>query len=323
MDIEAYLYDADGNDQDVELKENILESLNDNQLLWVNILKRDEEVINKVARILNLDRLPIEKILKVSERPTLEKFEKFYRFFIMSVEFDKERTVSLIPIDFIVGKNFVITVHDGAVEYYSEFIKCDRGESLIGELDAESFVASLLDLHIVTYFRVMESIENDIDKLDERILKKDLENDAFLNEIIKLRSNVSRVRRWLLPHRDVFYALSRPDFKIIACSDSFETFQHLNEHFETCVEAVESSRDSVLSLFDLYATKSSHQMNFLIKRLTFITLLLGGMAVVSGILGMNFEEEFFKSSNGFWFIIVLMLVAAGVLTFIGYKKRWI
>lgn len=322
MEIESYLYDADGSDQIVEVRENFLDTLNDNQLLWINLLNREEETLEYAARVLNLKNLPVKKILKVSARPSLEKFGNFYRFFIVSVEYGSENTVNLIPIDFIVGKNFVITVHSGAVGYYSEFIESDRGETLIGGLDAESFVASLLDLHIVTYFRVMEKIENQIDKLDEKILKKDLENDIFLDEIVKLRRNVSRVRRCLLPHRDVFYALSRPDFIISDC-DSETTFQHLNEHFETCAETVESSRESVLSLFDLYTTKTSHQMNFLIKRLTFITLLLGGMGVVAGIMGMNFEESFFKDSHGFWIVIGSLILTAVILTIIGYKKRWI
>lgn len=322
MEIESYLYDAGGSDQIVEIKENFLDELKDRQLLWINVLKRDEKTLEHVARVLNLKNLPVKKILKVSTRPSLEKFENFYRFFIVSVEYGTENTVSLIPIDFIVGKNFVVTVHSGSVGYYSEFIESDRGETLIGELDAESFVASLLDLHIVTYFRVMEKLENQIDKLDEKILSKDLENDAFLNEIVKLRRNVSRIRRCLLPHRDVFYALSRPDFIISDC-DSALTFQHLNEHFETCIDAVESSRDSVLSLFDLYTTKTSHQMNYLIKRLTFITLMVGGMGVVAGIFGMNFEESFFKNSNGFWISIIAMLLLTGGLTILARKKRWI
>jgi magnesium transporter len=64
-------------------------------------------------------------------------------------------------------------------------------------------------------------------------------------------------------------------------------------------------------------------MNFLIKRLTFITLMVGGMGVIAGILGMNFEEGFFKNPLGFWFAIAGMLTLTGGLTLIAWKKRWI
>ena len=131
---------------------------------------------------------------------------------------------------------------------YRIFAKRERGEAGIGELDAESFVATMLDLHIVSYFRVLEDIEETVDRMDDRILQRDLREEEFLNQMVRLRNNVSRLRRWFLPHRDIFYALSRPDFKRIAESDSFENFQELNSHFESAVDAVESSRNTVLSL---------------------------------------------------------------------------
>ena len=149
-----------------------------------------------------------------------------------------------------------------------------------------------------------------------------MDDEKFLAQIVKLRGEVSKLRRWFLPHRDVFYALSRPDFKEIADSDSFENFKLLNEHFESAVDSIESSRDTVLSLFDLYTTKTSHRMNNLMKRLTFITVIVGTLAVISGILGMNFEEEFFKSANAFWFVIAGMIFLAVGITFFAWKKNW-
>jgi magnesium transporter len=303
MDILAYLYDADGTDKEIKLESGILESLNDNQLLWINILKRDKQLVESAASFLQLKHVPVRSILNVSERPKIDRFNDFYRFFVVSVENNEKGEIFPIPIDYIVGKNFVITIHDGDVKYFQEFRAREKGETQLGSLDAESFVVTLLDLHIVSYFRVLERIEQFVDQMDDRILKRDLEDDAFLRDMVHLRSNVSRLRRWFLPHRDVFYALSRPDFKQAAETESFENFQLLNEHFETAVDAIESSRDQVLSLFDLYTSKTAHRMNNLMKRLTFITLMVGSMGVVAGIFGMNFEEAFFKSSAGFWLTI--------------------
>jgi magnesium transporter len=206
-----------------------------------------------------------------------------------------------------------------------DFVKREgEGESQIGELDAESFVATMLDLHIASYFRILEELEHSVDEMDEKILQKDLEDREFLLEMVNLRRAVSKLRRWFLPHRDIFYTLSRPDFKQATDDDSVENFQLLNEHFESAVDAIESSRDTVLSLFDLYTTKSSHRMNSAMRRLTFITLTVGLLAVISGIFGMNFEVEYFKSAErGFWFTIGGMIFLAFALGLIALKKRWI
>ncbi len=323
MEIEAYLYDADGTDREVDLDLDILDSLNDKHLLWVNVLQRNREVIEHIGTVLQLKNIPFKSIMNISERPRLEKFPDFYRFFIVSVEFDKNHNLSLIPIDFIVGKNFVITIHEGYVKYYKEFIEGEKGETHLGELDAESFVVSLLDLHIVTYFRALEKIEQSVDKMDNRILKRDLEDEEFLREIVKLRSDVSRLRRWFLPHRDVFYALSRPDFLFDSLSGSTEDFQALNQHFENAVDTMDSSRDSVFGLFDLYTTRASHKMNNLMKSLTFATVIFGSLSVVVGAFGMNFAASFFQGESGFWWTLLGMGILVLSLIIIAKLKNWL
>ena len=323
MKILTYLYDADGSEKEIDLEENILERLNDKQLLWINILEREEETIKHAVEVLHLEKVPMKGILRISERPKIFKFKEFYHFFIISVQMNEESKLRPIPIDFLVGKNFVITVHDGDVNYLQEFAKREKGEAGIGELDAESFVATMLDLHIASYFRVLEDIEEIVDRMDDRILQKDMKDEEFLNKMVKLRSDVSKLRRWFLPHRDIFYALSRPDFKRIAESDSFENFQELNSHFESAVDAIESSRDTVLSLFDLFTTKSSHNMNNQIRRLTFITLIVVGLGAIAGVWGMNFEVEYFKAAEtGFWMTMIAMGLYILSAMVIGKILRW-
>jgi magnesium/cobalt transport protein CorA len=323
MKVIVYLFDADGDDREIELKENILSNVNDKQLLWANILERDEATLKNVASILHLENIPLHGVLRIYERPKIYKFADFYHFFIISVEYGEGGSLRSIPIDFLVGKNFVVTIHEGDVKYLQDFVRHERGESQIGELDAESFVATMLDLHIASYFRALERVEHQVDKMDELILEKDLEDVEFLGQMVNLRRDVSKLRRWFLPHRDIFFTLSRPDFRLIANSDSFESFQQLNEHFESAVDSIESSRDTVLSLFDLYMTKSSHGMNNAMRRLTFITLMVGGMGVIAGVLGMNFEEEFFKDSYLFWWVVAAMTVMSTGITLLARHKRWI
>ncbi|MBA4120889.1 MAG: magnesium transporter CorA family protein [Acidobacteria bacterium] len=322
MKILVYLYDESGKEKEVNLEEIDINNLNDQQLLWINILERDAESVRRVTTALHLIKVPIKGILRTRERPKIFKFQDFYHFFIISVEVDRMGKICPIPIDFLVGKNFVVTVHDGDVKYLQEFTRREKGERHIGDLDAESFVATMLDLHIVSHFNVLEKIEKEVDEMDENILRRDLEDEEFLKQMVKLRNEVSKLRRWFLPHRDIFYSLSRPDFKKAADADSLENFQLLNEHFESAVDSIESSRETVLSLFDLYTTKTSHRMNYLMKRLTFITILVGGMGVIAGVLGMNFEEEFFKNSNAFWFVIAGMLTLAILTTLYARRKSW-
>lgn len=321
MKLSAFLYDSEGRDRELEFAEGICDQVSNEHILWVNISERNIETLEYVFSTLKFKNAPIHDISKNLERPKLEKFEHFYRFFLISMESTAENEFEVIPVDFVVANNIVVTVHNGKVGFLEEFKDVEKGETHIGKLDTESFVASLLDLHIVGYFRAMEKIEKKVDRLDNKILTKDLSDEEFLTEMLELRRNVSRVRRVLMPHRDVFYALSRPDFLPISESDSNTHFQKINGHFENAVDAVESSRDAVLSLFDLFTTRASHKMNQTMRALTFVTIVFGALSVIAGVLGMNFEVGFFKSSEGFWLTLLSMGILVGILALLAKSKN--
>jgi len=324
MKISAYLYDASGADEEVELSEEIYAQLSDKKMLWVDVSSREPETIKKIGSILKLEKLPLSQLLSITERPKLEKYENFYRFFIKSVDTAEEEKLTSVAIDFVVGNNFLITIHDGEVPYFQEFRELENGETTLGELDTEGFITTFLDLHIVSYFRAIERIEHQVDRFDERILRTNIDDKRFLEDMVKLRRDASKLRKWFMPQRDVFYALSRPDFRPTAESEYVaDTFANLIQHFENAVEAIENSRETVLSLFDLYTTRAAHRMNNLMKRLTFITIIVGSMSIIAGVLGMNFEETFFKSPNGFWMAILAMGVLGIGLTGMAKVFDWI
>lgn len=322
-EVRAYLYDAAGHDEEVSLDEIDIEQLEEHQLLWVNVLRRDEALLDEVATKLKVEHVPCKKVIRDSGPLDIDRFETFFRFCVDSVVTEENASPERLMIDYIVGKNFVATVHEGEVEYFTEFRKREKGETPIGELDAESFLATLLDLNIVSYFRAVDEIERRVDELDERILRRELETEDFLKEMVRMRRDVSKLRRWLTPHREIFYSLSRADFHQIAESDSVEQYRMLNQHFESAVEAVENSRDAVLSVFELYATKSAQMTNTFVQRLTFLTLLTGSLAVIAGILGMNFKAEIFDAENGFWVTVGGLVVVGVGLTVFARFRRWI
>ena len=321
--VRAFLYDAAGHDEEISIDEVDIEQLEENQLLWVNVLKRDEKLLDQVAKALKVVNVPCAAVIDDSGRPDIDRFETFFRFCVDSVVTKGSSPSERLMIDYIVGNNFIVTVHEGEVEHFSDYRKREKGETPIGELDAESFLATLLDLNLVSYFRALEDLERRVDVMDERILSKELETEDFIKEMVGMRREVSRLRRWLLPHRDVFYSLSRADFHQIAESDSAEQYKVLNQHFESAVEAVENSRETVLGVFELYATKTAHRTNVFVQRLTFLTLITGSIAVIAGILGMNFKAEIFEHENGFWVTVGgLVAVAVGISIFARFRK-WI
>lgn len=321
--VKAYLYDARGADEEVSVEDIDVTGLNDEQILWVVMVERDRRALAKITESLGVKGVPCDKIIDEEGSPTLEKYDDFFCFSVDSVGGDEKSSPARHKIDYIVGKNFVVTVSTGEPKYFRDYRNREKGDSMIGKLDAESLVASLLDQNIVTYFRALNALEGRIDKVDEKILKKDLDTEKFLNEMVQLRSDVSKLRRWLMPHREVYYALARPDFQQISESTAEEHYRLLSQHFENAVDAVEHAREAVLGVFDLYATKSSHMTNILIQRLTILTLVTGTVAVIAGILGMNFKSDIFEADYGFWIAVGGIAAVALGITIFARIRRWI
>jgi magnesium/cobalt transport protein CorA len=321
--IKAYLYDAAGTDESVDLDSIEVRELDESKLLWVTVLQRDARLVEKATSGLHMTHLPIKAIMEGSSRPVLLKFDEFFHFSINSVMLHTDESPLKNPIDFIVGKNLVVTISDNEVDYFVDFRRRERGETMLGVLSSESFIATLLDLHIVSYFNALGAIERQVDKLDSKVLKKDLETDEFLTRMVTLRRDVSKLRRWLMPHRELIYSFLRADFQQITQQDTRDLFKTLEEHFENAVDAIDGSRESVLGAFDLYATKSSQLTNIFIQRLTFLTLVMGTLGVVAGILGMNFQLEFFNSRYGFWIAVAGMIIFTVAATIYARRRRWI
>lgn len=322
VNIRAFLYDASGSDEMIELAEFDVATLDESKLLWVTVLKRDADLIGRAAVQVRIDNPPIKLIIEGSSHPRLVKFDEYFHFSVNSVMLFDESPLKF-PIDFLVGKNFIVTIHDDEVDYFVDFRKRERGESVFGRLSSETFVATLLDLHIVSYFHGVDAIERRVDKLSGKTLKKDVDADEFIAHMVELRKDVSKLRRWLIPQRELIYSFVRPDFQQITEEDTRELYKTVESHFENAVDAIDGAREAVLGAFDLYATKSSQLTNVFIQRLTFLTLVMGTLGVVASVLGMNFKNAFYDDPFGFWITIAAMIIFTLVATVYARRRRWI
>ncbi len=323
MSLQAYLYNADGTDQEIELDEKMVEKLHDRQLLWVDIVGREEKDMDRVRAILKVNQQSIQKLLNNIDRPHLTIHTGYFHIYAIAVKQKERSKYESVPLDLFCGTNYVISVHPEEIEFLEDFRSQIKGDTELGRLTAESLVATLLEWHITSYFRAIEKLEDEVDQLDEEILSGSPER-SFLPALVGLRSRVSRLRRLLTPHRDVFYALSRPDFALLANSESTQHFRNLNERFERAMSSMETARDLVKGSFDLLTTRTTESTNDVIKVLTLATVLVGATSTIASTLGMNFEIEFFKSGDrGFWGVIAGMVFLILGSAVFAKLKRWI
>lgn len=221
----------------------------------------------------------------------------------------------------ITGDNRVVTFHRQPIDFVEDMRGRQWGNGALGVLCAESFVATLLDRQLASYFTAINDYEIAIERLEVRILGERARD--MLPELQRLRRWASRLRRMLAPHRRVFGALSRPDFRPDENRTAERHFVALDTRFERAMDMVENARELVLGSFELFSNQTALRTNDAMRVLTFVTVVTGLLATIVGALGMNFRAGFFKTDDVGFFAVVggLLLLAAGAFL-LGRHRRW-
>ena len=204
----AYLYDATGTDRAVSLDADIVAGLHDQQLLWMDLNGVEEPELRVVATVLGLKRESVYTLLQPERRPRLDNYGAYFQMNIDAIE-EADGKHRLVELNFVVGRNFVLTEHKTPVQFLESFDTRVKGDTQIGQLDAPAFLAALLDWHVTSYFRVIEQLEARVDRLDAMAIRPRHSRDV-LAELAKLRQRVAFIRRTLTPHREIYAALARP-----------------------------------------------------------------------------------------------------------------
>lgn len=295
-----------------------------NELLWVDLTAPSAHTVDQVWAALSLDER-FKPNLQRETHPGLWKLRTHFVAQVVSVsvgeDLDFQGTVLMV----VAGQDFVVTCHAQEIDFLTE-LKSRPDDALadIGCLGEASFVATLLDWHLSTYFAAGAAFEIEIERLEVGILSDDPPGRAALPRLRLLRRSASRLRRMLAPHRVVFDGLSRPDFAPEERSEAVRHLHALDERFERAMDIVENARELVVGSFQLFSTQTELQTNERMKLLTFATVVLGLLAVIAGVLGMNFNADFFGSKTlGFVLAVGSMCALALVAIAIGRRRRWI
>jgi Mg2+ and Co2+ transporter CorA len=164
---------------------------------------------------------------------------------------------------------------------------------------------------------------HDVDRIEILILGRRLPPQN-LELLVAARRRVADLRRMLKAHRDVFYGMARPDFMATEHVDARAHFEALNKHYERAEDDLETARDLVVGSFELLATRAAQKTNDTMSALTFVTVMMGVLALVAGVLGMNFSLPLFESGvRGFEVVVGCMALFAIVASWVARRRGWI
>lgn len=317
----AVLYDDKGADREIALSDIQATHARKDQLLWVNLDQLHEAGLFQTVEPLGVSEAALDRLAD-KRRPLF--LDNYGDYFTLSINLPPHSSHNAGRVAFVVGKSWLLSLHGReAVPFIAAFRAQDKSETHIGRLTPRLLLAALLDWHLGAYFEEVSRIEQRADSLDEAILKRKATGDVMRN-MLKLRREVSLLRRNLAEQRQVFYATSRPDIAIDSDPAAAGELAQIAGRLERAVDEIERTRDVLFGSFDLFTSLASHDTNSLVRVLTFVTVVIGINGAVAGLLGMNFTLKLFESGEtGFLAVVGSLAVLSAAAFWVARSRDWL
>ena len=318
------LFDADHQDHHVDWATALAKRPTGRQLLWIDITgELNATEAEQLCERFALDDRARESLTKPATEPHLALHGRFVHLRV-AAEPPDDRPDRSPWLDILAGPDIVITGHEQPLAFVAEMDERIERDTTLGMLRSTQFVASLLDSVLTGYYRAVDAIEDDADKLDGVALR-DQGRRQLLEDLVAVRQRIARLRRLLASQRDVFASLADADFTEVAGDpESAPSFQAVAARFEAAFAAVGSAREAILGSFEIYLTRTAQRTNDVMKVLALATVLLLPGSMIAGLLGMNVIVPLDKDSPmSFWLVVGGVALLAMTLLGIARARRWL
>ena len=290
---------------------------------WINIdALHDLPLFTQLAEKLKLHPLLMEDILDTGQKPKLEIYEDHLLVIIKMITWnDEEKRIDFEQVSFVLGKNYLLSFQERQGDVFEHVRQRIRNpQSRIRKMKTDYLLYSLLDAIIDSYFLLLSTLGDQIEELEEELIKDP--SDDILTTIHHLKHDVLFLRKSIWHLRTVISNLNREDFQYITP----ELHTYLRDLYDNTVQVmdtIETYREIISGMLDIYLSSLSNRMNQVMKVLTIFAAIFIPLTFVAGVYGMNFQympELGYKWAYPIWWVFVIIITVGMVIYF--KKKKW-
>ena len=291
--------------------------------LWIHIDGlQDIPILQQIGNIFGLHPLILEDILNTEQRPKREDHGDY--LYIVLKRFQQAEKEELVPeqISIVFGTNWLISLQEKEGRLFDpvrERIRNEKGRMRKSGVDY--LAHALLDAIVDSYFVILDQFGEEIEDVEEALIGQP--SPDTLRSIQSLKRGNLFLRKSIWPLREIVGALGRSDSSLIRES-SFIYFRDVYDHVVQAIDTIETYRDMLSGMLDIYLSSISNRMNEIMKVLTLIATLFMPLTFLAGMYGMNFK--YMPELEWRWGYFVLwgvMIVVAALMVLFFRRKRWL
>jgi len=287
---------------------------------WINVdAVQDENLLAEFGTAFNLHPLLLEDILNTDQRPKCEHMENAIYVIFKMFDFDGDREeISTEQVSLVIGPNFLITFQEELGDEFDPIRERLRANSQRLRKGGTGYLAySLIDTVVDRYFLVLEKVGEALEVIEEKLINA--KPADLLNRVHHIKRELIFLRKNIWPVREVISSLQHSDSEIITEPVQMY-FRDVYDHTIQVMDTLETYRDLLGGIQDLYLSIISNRMNEIMKVLTVISTIFIPLTFIVGVYGMNFhympELSVEWAYPAVW--MAMILIAAGMVT---YFKR--
>lgn len=311
-------------EKEVQSVEEIFYCKTNNRKCWINIDGvHNIEIMEKVQNHFNIHPLTMEDVIHTAQRPKLEEYDD-YLFIVLKMFFydDTFKELKSEQVSMILSENYLITFLEDPGDVFDPVRdRIRKSGTKIRKNEIDFLAYSLIDSIVDSYFHILEKVGEEIEELEDRLVIDTQKNDIQL--VHRMRRNMILLRKSVWPLREVVSTMQRNEHKLIKLSTGIY-LRDVYDHLIQIMDTIESYRDMIVGMLDVYLSSTSNKLNEVMRVLTVISTLFIPLTFLAGVYGMNFHhfpelEYDWMYPGGFW--IMTLLVVAGMVLFFK-RKRW-
>jgi magnesium transporter len=291
--------------------------------LWVDLAAPSIPESLILSDTFRFHPLSVEDAMSERQYPKAEAYDGYLYVILHGIHFrDNGQAFGTHDIDFFVGPNYLVTVHDGDSTSITELREhATRNPKILSE-GPVALLHRIVDAMVDSYRPELDKLEDRIDELEKSIFEAP--DPKLVRRILDEKRHVAGLRRIVTPQRDVIARLARRDFVDVSTEMAFR-FRDVYDHLVRIADDVLIFQDRITGMLDAHLSNVSNRLNEVMKVLTVVSTTLMPLTLLTGVYGMNVPLPHFPGGEPlqFWWIFGIMVVTSVVMLAMFRRKRWI
>lgn len=292
---------------------------------WLNMIGiHNARLVEDIGAKLGIHPLVQEDVVNTRQRPKFEEYDgQIYvvaRMFSCGAESGE---VNSEQVSFILGSGWLALFQEREGDVFATVRRrIDAGTGRLRRSGADYLLYTLLDAIVDGYFAVVEKLGDRIEILENEIITG-TPKESSLHQVLAVRKELIMLRKAIWPLREAVHALHLTDSPLIKAETRL-FIRDIYDHTVQLMDTVESCRDLVSGLHDMYMSAVGNRMNEVMKVLTIIATIFIPITFIAGVYGMNFDTM--PELHVVWgypaALAAMLAVTVGMLCYFR-RKEWI